>query len=275
MKEVLTGLIGHPVGHSLSPLIHNYWIKQYGLRGSYKAIDVPGETLKQNIDSLRDEGYAGFNVTIPYKQDIFRICDRVDEMAQKIGAVNLVVIEDSGALSGFNTDTFGFVENIKEAVPDFSFHETTALVLGAGGAARAVCFGLKQAGVACLYIANRTKGKAEDLAISMGGQAVDWDIREQAADGVDIIINTTSLGMNGNPPLSFGFEDVKREGVVVCDIIYMPQETGFMQKAKEKGCSVVGGMGMLLHQARPSFKAWYGIMPDITEELRYKVTEAL
>lgn len=274
MTKVLTGLIGHPVSHSLSPLIHNYWIKHYGLDGSYEALDAPPEALAKNIDALCGKGFRGFNVTIPHKQEVFKLCHEVDGAARDIGAVNLVVIEDGKRLYGFNTDAFGFVESIKERASGFSFSSSSALVLGAGGASRAVCYGLRQEGVKDIYIANRTKENAEALAARTGGTAIDWEKREAVAADVGLIVNTTSLGMTGKPRLDFDFSDVKPDAVV-CDIVYAPLKTDFLKQAEEKGCSVVGGIGMLLHQARPSFRAWFGMMPDVTEELLRKVTEGL
>lgn len=275
-KTLHAALIGHPVAHSLSPLIHEYWRDLYGLGGGYTLVDVAGaEGLEAAVLSLRDDGCQGFNVTIPYKRDMLALCNNLDDAARETGAVNLVAIGADGTLSGKNTDAYGFIASLKEECPQFVFDGSSALVLGAGGAARAVCYGLKQAGVETLYVANRTHEKAALLAARYDGQALTWAEKDSdRAAQCDLVVNTTSLGLSGNAALAYDFSGLKSDAVI-CDIVYRPAMTAFLQGAQDKGLATVGGIGMLLHQARPSFKAWTGIMPEVTAALRQKIQEAL
>lgn len=271
-QTIRTGLIGHPVGHSLSPQIHEYWFGKYGVSGRYSLIDIKeANDLAASMRSLRDEGWRGFNVTVPYKQDVAALCDEVDGAAAATGAVNLVTITPEGRFLGKNTDAYGFIQSLKEEVPSFSFAGKAALVLGAGGAARAVCYGLKQAGIEKLYIANRTEEKAAALAANYGDTALAWAARDGAvAGGCDLVVNTTTLGLGGHESLEYDFSGIK-ENTIVCDIVYNPLETRFLQSARHRGCFVVGGLGMLLHQARPSFYAWTGVWPEVSGVLRKKI----
>lgn len=275
-QTVLTGLIGHPVAHSLSPSIHEHWFEKHGISGRYSLIDIKeAGALAESVCSLRDESWRGFNVTVPYKQDMITLCDEIDEAATAIGAVNLVLISPEGRFCGKNTDAYGFIQSLKEDVPSFVFRGKVALVLGAGGAARAVCYGLKQAGVKTLYIANRTEEKAAALAADYDGTALPWAKRAGSVAGAcDLIVNTTSLGLCGHAPLEYDFSGI-RENTVVCDIVYNPLETAFLQAARHRGCPVIGGLGMLLHQARPSFHAWTGVWPEVSEALRKKIERML
>ena len=264
-------VIGHPIAHSKSPLIHNHWLRQYGIEGSYKAIDIVPENLAEDIQSLIDGGYDGFNVTVPHKQAVMALCDMLDETAQKIGAVNTVVIKE-GKLHGKNTDAFGFIANIKTAQPDFIFKNKTAFVLGAGGAARAVIYGLLEEGIEKIILSNRTMEKARELQ-SMAPDAVDvvsWEERKQALKAADLLVNTTSLGMQGKPHLEMDLSALPKTAPVN-DIVYAPLMTDLLQQAKDRGNPIVTGIGMLLHQARPAFEAWTGVLPEVTGELESKV----
>lgn len=265
---IKTGVIGHPVKHSKSPLIHNYWIEKHGLSGKYEAIDIKPENLKEDIQKLIDQGYKGFNLTLPHKELIIPLCDEIDDTARKIGAVNTVVVE-KGKLKGFNTDVFGFIENIKQnAKYNFS---GAAYIIGAGGAAKAVLYGLEQEGTSKIYLTNRTKFKAEELAAHYKNVSViDWEKREQALSNADLVINTTSLGMTGQEKLDPDLSALKPDAIV-CDIVYTPLYTDLLRHAQDKGNRVVTGIGMLLHQARPAFQKWHGVMPDIDETLLKKV----
>lgn len=267
---IKTAVIGHPVSHSKSPLIHNYWIQKYGLAGSYKAIDIPPENLAVEIRRLADQGYAGFNVTIPHKESIVSLCDEVDETARTIGAVNTVVIKN-GKLGGLNTDAFGFAENVKQNAPGFSFSSGPAVVLGAGGAARAVIYALLQEGAPEIILLNRTREKAGALAAGNPKiKILDWEFRADALVGANILINATALGMRGAAPLGLDLAKLL-PAALVHDIIYAPLETELVKNARARGNPAVTGIGMLLHQARPAFKAWYGVMPEITPELESMV----
>ena len=268
---IKAGVIGHPIGHSKSPLIHGHWIQKYGLDGSYQAIDIAPENLRGEIERLTEEGYAGFNVTIPHKQSVMPLCDTLDDAARQIGAVNTVIIKDK-KLHGLNTDAFGFTENLKDNLKIFDFTRRPAVVLGAGGAARAVIHALLCEDTPKIIITNRTQEKAEILK-GMNPERIKiipWDDREQALKTAGLLVNTTSLGMTGQPPLEMDLSAAPQD-MAVCDIVYAPLMTGLLTQAKEKGLPGVTGIGMLLHQARPAFEAWFGVLPDVDNELKEKI----
>ncbi|MDB2682753.1 shikimate dehydrogenase [Alphaproteobacteria bacterium] len=270
---IKTGVIGHPISHSKSPLIHNHWIKKYGLSGEYLPIDIPCDDLKSRIEDLKNESYAGFNVTIPHKESIHELCDEIDETAAKIGAVNTVIIKD-GKLLGRNTDAFGFIENIKQSAPNFSLKDKTAFVLGAGGAAKAVIYGLQQQGIKKIFICNRTRAKAENLLQHFTNlEVIDWcsnsDDYKASLSESNLLINTTALGMNGQPELPIDLKSLNKDALV-SDIVYAPLITPLLESAQARGNKIITGIGMLLHQARPAFEAWYGVMPEVDEELQQK-----
>ncbi len=268
---VKAAVIGHPIDHSKSPLIHNYWINAYGLKGSYEAIDIAPEDLKNGVQRLVDEGYVGFNITVPHKEAIRALCADVDHNAQAIGAVNTVAIH-GGLMRGMNTDGFGFLHNIWESAPDFEFIGKRAVILGAGGAARAIISGLIGEEIDQIVLVNRTREKAEKVKDEMGFLSdlivtADWDERNQILEGADLLVNTTSLGMDGQPPLEIDLSALP-ENALVNDIVYAPLDTELLIQAKERGNTAITGIGMLIHQARPAFKAWFGLLPDVTDELK-------
>jgi shikimate dehydrogenase len=268
---IKTGVIGHPIHHSKSPLIHNYWMEKHGIEGTYEAIDIAPNELQERIQGLVAEGYAGFNVTVPHKEDIFKLCDQLDDAAKAIGAVNTVMIKD-GKLIGRNTDAFGFIENVKTNALDFKFDGKNVAVLGAGGAARAIVFGVQNEGAAHVHIFNRSLDKAQALAGDMqDAQACPWDKRHDLAS-YDMLINTTSLGMAGQPTLDIEL-DALDQSALVTDIVYAPLMTDLLRDAQRRGHPIVTGIGMLLHQARPAFKAWHGVMPQVDEDLERRVLE--
>lgn len=266
-------VIGHPVTHSKSPRIHNYWIKKYGLEGHYDAVDIPCENLREGISDLVAKGYRGFNVTIPHKEAVLSLCDELDESAQQIGAVNMVVINE-GKLKGRNTDAFGFIQNIRQEAPAFSFASGSAVVLGAGGAAKAVVHGLLEHGTPEVFVLNRTKEKALILAkASLAPDKVviaDWDERNEILEGAGLLVNTTALGMEGQGALDIDLALLPKDALVT-DIVYAPLQTPLLVQAKQRGHKTVTGIGMLLHQARPAFQAWFGVLPEVTEELQKMV----
>lgn len=268
MKQA--GVIGHPIAHSKSPLIHSHWLAKYGIAGEYRAYDIAPEDLETGVRDMASRGLSGFNVTLPHKQAIMRLCDFLDETAMKIGAVNTVVVREGGMLEGRNTDAFGFLKNAEESYPDFDWASGPAVILGSGGAARAVAFGLQSKGVPEIRVVNRTREHAEKIAADFGGKAWDWGSRESALDGAALLVNTTSLGMTGKPKLEIGLGKLP-ETAMVYDIVYSPLETNLLKDARDKGCKTVTGIGMLLHQARPAFAAWFGVMPDVDQTLREKV----
>lgn len=266
--QFMAGVIGWPVAHSRSPRIHGYWLKKHGIDGQYVLLAVETENLEQELSSLPARRFRGVNVTIPHKEAVIKYLDEVDRIAQKVGAVNMIVISGEGKLSGSNTDVFGFMENIKE-VP-----VGTALVLGAGGASRAVAVALQEKGFNEIRIANRTKDRAKKIAEELGGniKVVDWEEKENAFENVKLLVNTTSLGMTGQPPLEINLDNLPKEAWVT-DAVYVPLETDLLKLAAKRGHRTVDGLGMLLHQARPAFKAWFGVDPDVDEELRKFVME--
>lgn len=263
-----SGLIGHPVGHSKSPLIHHYWMRQYGISGDYNLIDTPEGALENTVKRLIAEGYDGFNVTVPYKEAILPLCDWVDDSAKQIGAVNTVSIKD-GHLLGYNTDAIGFIENLKSSGAVQNFKDKQAFVLGAGGAARAVIYGLIKAGVIKIYLSNRTMRKAEILQNDFGSliEIIDWKEKDKIKIQFDLLVNTTSLGMLGKPKLNFKIKNYP-DNLIVNDIVYNPLETVLLKEAVAQGHRAVTGVGMLLYQAAPAFTHWTGITPEVTTELQ-------
>lgn len=269
---IRAAVIGFPITQSLSPLIHQYWFRQHGIEGSYEAIEIHPDHLAARIDALTKEGYSGFNVTVPHKQNIMALCDTLDDTTKQIGAVNTVVIHD-GKREGRNTDAFGFIENIRQEAPGFDFGKGPALVIGAGGAARAVIYGLLQQGVPEILVTNRTKENAEILANDFPRvKVIDWEDRHHACAVTALLVNTSVLGMRGQPPLEMDLSALP-EAAHVCDIVYKPLMTDLLQRASAKGCGIITGIGMLLHQARPAFASWTSVMPDVTKELQGLVTE--
>lgn len=271
MGFIKCGVIGHPVSHSKSPLIHNHWIAKYGLQGEYKAIDIPAENFESDIRKLVEDGYAGFNVTVPHKQAIFALCDELDEKARDIGAVNTVAIRD-GKLHGTNTDAYGFIENIRQTIPAIDFAKGLCVVLGAGGAARAVIHGLLEAGAADIVITNRTEDKAKQLCAMDDSKimSVNWNDRSSILKKAALVVNTTSLGMTGKDPLDIDLSYLAKDAVV-SDIVYAPLMTDLLIAAQDRGNQIVTGIGMLLHQARPAFEQWFGVLPVVDDELQQKV----
>jgi shikimate dehydrogenase len=258
---------GHPLSHTKSPLIHNHWIKKYGLSGEYDAVAIPAETLEDGVKRLVAEGYAGFNVTVPHKEKIFRLCEEIDETAKQIGAVNTVVIKD-GKLYGYNTDAFGFIENVRQRAFGADFSRKPVAVLGAGGAARAVVYGLIEAGAEKIYLSNRTEERAAELKEMDVSkiEVVPWGKREEMLEGCGFLVNTTSLGMAGKEKLEMDLSLLPKEAIAA-DIVYAPLMTDLLKDVEARGNQIVTGIGMLLHQARPAFEKWFGVLPDIDAEL--------
>jgi shikimate dehydrogenase len=265
----LAGLMGDPVMHSRSPLLHNYWLKHYGLAGSYVLLAIKPENLEPAIKALPALGFAGCNLTIPHKEAAMAMMDHVDPVAKRIGAMNCVVVGPDGRLSGFNNDGYGYIEGIREEHPDWRADTGPVVVIGAGGGARAVVSALCDAGAPEVRLINRTQERAERLAEEYGApvKAHPWQDREAALSGAAMLVNTTSLGMDGQPPLDLALDRLSRHALV-SDIIYIPKETPLLLQARLRGNPVSNGLGMLIHQARPAFKAWFGILPIVTPELR-------
>jgi len=268
----IAGLLGWPVAQSRSPTIHNHWLAHYGIAGRYVLFGVPPEKLETAVRGIAVLGLRGCNVTTPHKQAIFPLLDRVDELARRIGAVNTVVVEKDGTLTGFNNDGNGFIQSLRDADPGWRPDSGPVLVLGAGGAARAVVASLAAQGAREIRVANRTPGKAREIADAVGAavKLVPWEQREDALDGIALLANATSLGTAGKPPLEISLSRLPQKALVG-DLIYIPPETPLLAAARTRGNVTVNGLGLLLNQARPAFNAWFGVMPEITPALRQAI----
>ena len=267
-KARLAGVIGWPVGHSRSPRLHNYWLERLGVDGAYVPLAVAPGDLAAVLAALPRMGFVGANLTVPHKEAALALVDRLDPLAARIGAVNTLVVED-GKLIGRNTDAFGFLENLRRGAPAWVPQSGPALVLGAGGAARAVVAALVEAGVPEIRLANRSAERAEALAAALGGpiRPVAWESREAALAEAALLINTTTLGMSGMAPLEISLDRLA-SGAVVNDIVYVPLKTELLREAERRGHVAVDGLGMLLWQAVPGFEAWFGQRPEVDEALR-------
>lgn len=272
---IKSAVIGWPVAHSLSPVLHGYWLKELGIDGTYEAIAVREEELGGFITGLAAAGFAGLNVTVPHKRAVMAHLDSLTALARRIGAVNTVVVDKTGRLHGDNTDAYGFLENLKQGYPDFHAGRGPAVVLGAGGAARAVAVALLDDGAPSVILVNRTRERAEELARDLGGSVsvADWRDRGQALEGAALLVNTTTLGMTGKPPLKLSLDALPVDALVN-DIVYAPLQTPLLEAAAARGNPVVDGLGMLLHQARPGFAAWFGVEPVVSDGLRRHVLAA-
>ncbi len=265
----LAGVVGWPVSHSRSPRLHGYWLEHYAIDGAYLPLGVDPRHVETALRALPLLGFRGVNVTVPHKEEALGVVDRVDDMAARIGAVNTIVIDAQGRLEGRNSDGFGFMENLRHGAPGFDASRGAAVVLGAGGAARAVVAALLEAGTPELRLINRTRERAEKLAGDMGGavRVENWQDRDQVLQDAALLVNTTTLGLTGHAPLDLNLDRLPGEAVVN-DIVYLPLRTPLLDDAARRGNPVVDGLGMLLHQARPGFEAWFGRDPEVTQELR-------
>jgi shikimate dehydrogenase len=268
-RFLLAGLMGWPVMHSRSPKLHNYWLSQHGLAGTYVPLAIKAEGLRAALRALPALGFSGCNLTIPHKVAALDIVDRVDPVARRVGAVNTVIVAGDGSLEGRNTDAFGFVESVREAQLTWRADAGPIAVIGAGGGARAVLVSLIDQGAREIRLVNRTLARGDALARELGGpiKILGWDERQAALGGAAMLINTTSQGMVGESPLDLPL-DALPVSALVADIVYIPRETALLAAARKRGNPAVNGLGMLLHQARPAFHAWFGIMPEVTSELR-------
>jgi len=261
-------IIGHPVAHSRSPLIHGHWLTEHGLAGSYERVEVPPAEVPAFIARLRAGEFVGGNVTVPNKEIVLPLLDRVSETARAMGAANTLWMED-GRLHGDNTDAYGFLAHLDASLPGWDGQSKTALIIGAGGAARAVIHGLAERGVRRILLVNRSPERALELAAAFpkAVEARAWQDIAALVGQSDLIVNATSLGMRGQPPLEIDLSGL-RPGTVVDDIVYVPLETALLAEARRRGGVPVDGLGMLLHQAVPGFERWFGIRPQVTAQLR-------
>ena len=268
----LAGVMGWPVAHSRSPLIHNHWIEHHGLKGAYVLLPVQLEQLALALRSLPVLGFAGCNLTIPHKVAAMALVDRVEPLAARIGAINTVVVEKDRSLTGRNTDAFGFTQSLLEAQPGWHADAGPITVVGAGGAARAVLAGLIDSGARDIRLTNRSWAKAHDMAQEFGApvRAVAWEDRHETLDDLSLLVNTTNQGMHGQAALDLSLARLHSQALV-SDIVYVPLETPLLAAARQRGNATVNGLGMLVHQAQAAFEAWFGVMPGVTPELLAKL----
>ena len=266
---VLAGVMGWPVAHTRSPAIHNHWIAKYGLKGAYVQLPVQPERLEAAIRGLAALGFAGCNVTVPHKESAMRFMDELHPAARRVAAINTIVVQPDGRLLGMNNDGAGYIQSLRDADATWRGDAGPALVLGAGGAARAIVVALLDEGAPELRITNRTLERAQALADDFGDRVkvVPWAERNEAMAGVSLLVNTTSLGMHGQAPLDVALDALPLEAMV-SDAVYIPLETPLLAQARMRGHRTVNGLGMLLNQARPAFQSWFGVLPDVTPELR-------
>ncbi|MDD7971863.1 shikimate dehydrogenase [Roseinatronobacter alkalisoli] len=271
-KIPLAGVIGCPIGHSKSPLVHGSWLREYGLRGHYVPLHVDPADLETVLRTMPRMGFVGANVTIPHKEHVLTLADDVSPVAARIGAANTLTFGADGHIHADNTDGYGFLANLRQAAPDWQPSAAPALVLGAGGAARAVIVALLDAGVPEVRLCNRTRARAEGLAQEFGPQVTvcDWADRAQGLDDLGLLVNTSALGMAGNPALDMPLDGLS-PAALVTDIVYTPLMTDLLIRAQARGNPVVDGLGMLLHQAVPGFERWFGQTPQVTDALRLAV----
>jgi shikimate dehydrogenase len=275
-RFLLAGVMGWPVMHSRSPLMHNYWFRQHELAGTYVPLAIEPQGLAAALKALRPLGFAGCNLTIPHKQQAMAIVDEVDAVAKRIGAISCVVVRPDGSLAGTNNDWFGFIHNLKQEQPGWRADAGPAVVLGAGGGSRAVCYGLLQDGAKEIRLVNRTLARARGLADEFGGpiRALPWEQRHDALEGAALVVNATSQGMVGQPALDLRLDKLSK-AALAADIIYIPLETPFLAAARQRGNRTANGLGMLLHQGRPAWKLWFGIEPVVTAELRLLMEQSI
>jgi shikimate dehydrogenase len=269
---VLAGVMGWPIAQSRSPMLHNYWIEKYKLNGRYVPLAVRPELLVDAIRGLRALGFRGCNLTMPHKQFAMTMVDSLTDTAKRIGAVNCIVVGEDGKMSGTNNDGNGYVLSVQEVAPQWKPSDGPIAMLGAGGAARAIIVALLERGASEIRLINRTFEKAQRLAKEFGPaiKPIAWDKRGDAIAGVALLTNATNQGMTGHPPLDISLDKLSSR-TLVSDLVYVPPETPLLTAAKARGNVTVGGLGMLLHQARPAFEAWFVVMPEITPDLRASI----
>ena len=268
----LAGVIGHPIAHSRSPALHSYWLRRYGIKGHYIPMDVAPLDLRQALELLPKLGFVGINVTIPHKEAVLQIADIVTDRAALIGAANTLIFRKDGRIHADNTDGSGFIANLRQRAPMWQPAAGPATVFGAGGAARAVIAALIEVGVPEIRIANRTRPRAEALRADFGAKlkVFDWVQAPNMLEGAATVINTTSLGMAGKPDFRVPLDALEKMALVT-DLVYNPLKTPLLLQAEAMGCTVVDGLGMLLHQAAPSFERWFGQRPEVDDATRSAV----
>ncbi len=268
-KIPLAAVIGSPIAHSRSPALHVHWLKRYGIRGYYVPLDVAQRDLAAVIQEMPNMGFVGANVTIPHKETVLALADIITDRAALIGAANTLIFRQDGKIHADNTDGYGFIENLRQGAPDWDPKSGPAAVFGAGGAARAVLASLLDVGAPEVRLSNRTRARADALKAEFGTkiQVFDWVKAGNMLDQATVVVNSTSLGMDGKPELRVPLDALSPKAIVT-DLVYTPLETGLLRYAREFGCTTVDGLGMLIYQAAPAFERWFGVRPDIDEETR-------
>lgn len=268
-KIPLAGVIGSPIAHSKSPQLHMHWLKTYGLQGYYIPMDVTADDLEHCIRTLPKLGFVGVNITVPHKERVMEIADLVTDRAILIGAANTLIFRKDGKIHADNTDGYGFIQNLKQNAPSWNPKSGPAAVLGAGGAARAVIASLLDVGVPEILISNRTRVRAEALKSEFGKRlhVYDWVKAGNMLEEASLVVNTTSLGMMGKPPLRVPLDGLQKSALVT-DLVYAPLKTKLLLEAEQIGCQTVDGLGMLLHQAVPAFERWFGVRPEVDSATR-------
>jgi shikimate dehydrogenase len=268
IKFHLAGVMGHPVMHSRSPLMHGYWFEQQGIKGAYLPLDIAPNNLKAALRALPVLGFQGCNLTIPHKQAALKIVDVCDDVARKIGAISCVVVQSDGTLFGTNNDWLGFLGNLNQEFPHWQKEINSAVVIGAGGGARAICYALIQAGIGAITVVNRTEKTAQKLAKDLGHPITvqNWDHRHAILALADLVVNTTNQGMVGQPALDLKISHLN-PNAIVADIIYTPLLSPLLVAAAQRGNRTINGLGMLLHQGIPAWEKWFGRSPTVDETL--------
>lgn len=268
------GILGWPARHSLSPKIHRFWFREHAIEATYEIMETPEDALAIELVGIRSGAFRGVNVTVPHKEKALTLVDEADDVARRIGAVNTILVKEEGKLFGSNTDAFGFSESLKQSGCDLADVAARPVILGAGGAARAVVAALADAGAKDILVLNRTRARSEALAAEWPiVRAGNWEDRDKALEGATLLINTTSLGMERKDPLEISLGALPKDAWVT-DVVYVPLETALLKAAKKRGNRTVDGLGMLLHQAQASFRLWFGITPKVTDELRAHILAA-
>lgn len=271
----LAGVIGSPVAHSRSPALHGFWLRRYGIQGHYVPLDIAQSDLREALRTLPKLGFVGVNVTIPHKETILGLADIVTDRAALIGAANTLIFRKDGSIHADNTDGAGFVANLRQNAPHWHPSAGPAAVFGAGGAARAVIAALIEVGVPEIRLANRTRARAEALRSDFGAKIFvqDWVQAGHMLEDAATVVNTTALGMTGKPDLHIPLDALSPQATVT-DLVYTPLKTAFLIEAEAAGCTVVDGLGMLLHQAAPGFERWFGHRPEVDDATRRAVLTA-